>query len=184
MEPQEYPPALAALDRAERLAAQHGRGALLVTIDLLRARIEESRARSEQALEHVGAALFRAAGLGLVRTIVDEGQSILPLLHRMLGAGKPNAELMPYLRHLIAHFAGGTDPDASKPAPSSAQLLTPREIEILRLVAASMSNQQIALAIGITLETVKWNLKNVFQKLGVSDRYDAVTSGRKSGLID
>jgi LuxR family maltose regulon positive regulatory protein len=178
-----YPTALAALDSAAALAAELGREASLVTIDFLRAEIEESRARSEQALDHVRAGLRRGARLGLVRTIVDEGQPALHLLHRALSAGKPEAELASYIQRLIQHFAGGNNADARGPA-AGAQVLTPREVEILRLVAASMSNQQIALAIGITLETVKWNLKNVFQKLGVSDRYDAVASARKAGLID
>ena len=180
----DYPAALAALDGAGSRAGRLGRQASLVTIDFLRAQVEESRARSEQALEHVRAGLLRGAKLGLVLTIVDEGQPVLRLLHRALSAGKPDAEQMRYIRELITHFAGSTDHDAARPAVPAAPMLTPREVEILRLVAANMSNQQIALAIGITLETVKWNLKNVYQKLGVSDRYDAVTLARNGGLLD
>lgn len=46
-----------------------------------------------------------------------------------------------------------------------------------------MSNKRIALTVGITLETVKWNLKNVFIKLGVSSRYDAMVWAKRKGLI-
>lgn len=179
----DYPAALVALDRAASVAAGLGRAASLVTIHFLRAEVEESRARSAQALDHVRAGLLRGARLGLVRTIVDEGEPALRLLHRLLAAGNPDAELARYIEQLIGHFADGNGADAPARAAGT-QALTPREAEILRLVAASMSNQQIALAIGISLETVKWNLKNVFQKLGVSDRYDAVTLARKRGLTE
>ena len=47
-----------------------------------------------------------------------------------------------------------------------------------------MSNKRIALTLNITLETVKWNLKSIFGKLGVPSRYDAVMVARKRGLID
>ncbi len=42
-----------------------------------------------------------------------------------------------------------------------------------------MSNKRIALTLDITYESVKWNLKNIFRKLGVSTRYDAVTRARR-----
>ncbi|HZG33813.1 MAG TPA: LuxR C-terminal-related transcriptional regulator, partial [Sphingopyxis sp.] len=83
---------------------------------------------------------------------------------------------------LIARFAKRPPVQAASPAEGPA--LTLRETEILSLVAANMSNQKIAEATGITLETVKWNLKNIFQKLGVADRYDAVMRARRTGLLD
>jgi len=46
-----------------------------------------------------------------------------------------------------------------------------------------MSNKRIALTLNISQETVKWNLKNVYAKLGVSSRYDAMSWARKHGLI-
>ncbi len=62
--------------------------------------------------------------------------------------------------------------------------MTQRELEILALVAQAMSNKRIALALNITLETVKWNLRNVFAKLSVSSRYDAMLWARKNGFIE
>lgn len=46
-----------------------------------------------------------------------------------------------------------------------------------------MSNKRIALTLGITLETVKWNVKNIFSKLGVSSRYDAMILARRRGIV-
>jgi two-component system, NarL family, response regulator len=61
--------------------------------------------------------------------------------------------------------------------------LTDREAEVLRLVARGLSNKEVARAIGRTEETVKIHLKNVFAKLAVADRTEAVTVALTRGLI-
>jgi two-component system, NarL family, response regulator len=61
--------------------------------------------------------------------------------------------------------------------------LTERELEVLQLVAKGLSNKDVARVIGRTDETVKIHLKNVFTKLGVSDRTEAVTLAISRGLI-
>jgi DNA-binding NarL/FixJ family response regulator len=61
--------------------------------------------------------------------------------------------------------------------------LTERELEVLQLVARGLSNKQVARVIGRTDETVKIHLKNVFTKLGVADRTEAVTVALTRGLI-
>ncbi|MNE91813.1 Transcriptional regulatory protein LiaR [compost metagenome] len=65
------------------------------------------------------------------------------------------------------------------PIPVPSVLLTKREQEILTLVEQSMSNKRIALALNISVQTVKWNLKNIFIKLNVSSRYEAIIATRK-----
>ncbi len=61
--------------------------------------------------------------------------------------------------------------------------LTEREIEVLQLVARGLSNKEVAKAIGRMDETVKIHLKNIFTKLGVADRTEAVTVALARGLI-
>jgi DNA-binding NarL/FixJ family response regulator len=61
--------------------------------------------------------------------------------------------------------------------------LTEREAEVLQLVARGLSNKETAQAIGRTDETVKIHLKNIFTKLGVADRTEAVTVALARGLI-
>jgi DNA-binding NarL/FixJ family response regulator len=61
--------------------------------------------------------------------------------------------------------------------------LTERELEVLELVAKGLSNKEVAEAIGRTDETVKIHLKNVFAKLNVADRTEAVTVALARGLI-
>jgi DNA-binding NarL/FixJ family response regulator len=61
--------------------------------------------------------------------------------------------------------------------------LTERELEVLQFVARGLSNKEVARAIGRTDETVKIHLKNMFAKLGVADRTEAVTVAITRGLI-
>jgi len=61
--------------------------------------------------------------------------------------------------------------------------LTPKEREILQLVARNYSNKEIAQASGASEETVKWHLKNVFAKLGAGSRKHAVVRARTLGVI-
>jgi DNA-binding NarL/FixJ family response regulator len=65
---------------------------------------------------------------------------------------------------------------------SAADLLTPREREILSLVAEGMSNRTIALRLDITEGTVKAHLTSVYQRIGVLDRAEATRWARRNGL--
>ena len=62
--------------------------------------------------------------------------------------------------------------------------LSEREIEILRLVATGLSNQQIAVRLGISVNTVKVHLRNIFGKIGAASRTEATMYAVRSGLID
>jgi DNA-binding NarL/FixJ family response regulator len=62
--------------------------------------------------------------------------------------------------------------------------LTPREIDVLRIVAGGNSNKEIAARLSISEETVKGYLKNILTKLGANDRTHAVTIGLRRGIID
>ena len=62
--------------------------------------------------------------------------------------------------------------------------LTPRETDVLRLIARGNANKEIAAHLALTEETVKGHVKNILAKLGVNDRTRAVTIGLKRGIID
>jgi DNA-binding NarL/FixJ family response regulator len=63
-------------------------------------------------------------------------------------------------------------------------ILTPREIEVLRLIARGNANKEIARGLSLSEETVKVHVKNILSKLGANDRTHAVTVGLKRGIID
>jgi DNA-binding NarL/FixJ family response regulator len=64
------------------------------------------------------------------------------------------------------------------------ELLTPKEIDVLRLIAAGNANKEIAAQLFVTEETVKSRVKNILDKLGANDRTHAVTIGLKRGFIE
>jgi NarL family two-component system response regulator YdfI len=63
------------------------------------------------------------------------------------------------------------------------QILTPREIEVLRMIAAGLGNKEIASKLTISDHTVKFHISSIFAKLGASSRTEAVTLGIRRGLI-
>ena len=85
----------------------------------------------------------------------------------------------------LVRVAGDALPIAASPADSSAHggLLTPKEAQILSLLAGGMANKEIARAMDIGEQTVKWHLKNVFFKLNAASRRHAVDRARVLGLL-
>jgi len=67
---------------------------------------------------------------------------------------------------------------------SGDEILTPREIDVLRLIAAGNANKEIAAQLSITEETVKSRVKNILDKLSANDRTHAVSIGLKRGIIE
>ncbi len=64
------------------------------------------------------------------------------------------------------------------------EALTPREIDVLRLIASGNANKEIAARLNVTEETVKSRVKNILDKLAANDRTHAVTIGLKRGIIE
>jgi DNA-binding NarL/FixJ family response regulator len=68
-------------------------------------------------------------------------------------------------------------------APKTNITLSPRETEVLRLVADGLSNQKIAERLGLGLETVKTHMRHIMEKLAVSDRTEAAVKAMKQGIV-
>jgi DNA-binding NarL/FixJ family response regulator len=88
----------------------------------------------------------------------------------------------PVTRRLISEFARQRPrPDAQSTAALAA--LTPRETQVLRLVAEGLSNPEIATRLAVTQETIKTHVSRVLNKLGLRDRTQAVITAYESGLV-
>ena len=155
-------------------AEQGGRTGRVIEILVLQALVQRLRGDIRAALLPLERALTLAEPEGYVRIFVDEGTAMRDLLRHAVAQGISGA----YARRLLAAFDNGAPHPVSAPAgPSVADLaepLTAREVEILRLIAAGMRNQEIADELVISLSTVKRHIANTYGKLGVSHRTEAV----------
>jgi DNA-binding NarL/FixJ family response regulator len=108
---------------------------------------------------------------------------------RVVAAGE--ALLAPGLtRRLIGEFArlrsspaANVGPAATAAVPLSLVALTPRETEVLRLVAEGLSNTEVSARLFVTEETVKTHVSRILAKLGLRDRTQAVVAAYESGLV-
>lgn len=103
--------------------------------------------------------------------------ALLPLLSRCAALEAGGSELAGYLAILREHLGGE---DCAEPPFT----LSERESQTLRLVAAGQSNKEIARTLDISVETVKWHLKNLYGKLQVTSRTRAMSRARELSLLE
>ena len=170
------------LERLRQAAEGGGRTGAVIEVLNLQAIVCQALDDVPTALLHLEQALTLAEPAGYVRTFVDEGTPMRDLLRHAVGQGIGGA----YSRRLLAAFEA---PRATVPSPSKrnvgglAEPLTTREIEILRLVAAGMRNQEIADHLVISLPTVKRHIANTYGKLYVGHRTEAVARANELNLL-
>jgi ATP/maltotriose-dependent transcriptional regulator MalT len=180
------------LDRLLAAAETSGRGGSSVEIRLLTALVQDARGRRRQALESVA----RALGLApepecLVRLFLDEGAPILLLLrdathHDVAGGADYQRVASDRARRLLslaAASAAVTPGSGQRQAASSAELLSHRELQVLRLLDSELTGPQIARELFVSHNTVRTHTKHIFTKLNVTSRRAAVLRARERGLI-
>jgi LuxR family maltose regulon positive regulatory protein len=129
----------------------------------------------DEALTFLADGLALAEPEGYVRTFLDKGQPMADLLRKAA-----ERDLSPaYARRLLAAFSRPPAPPRRVGQPL-VEPLSERELEVLALLADGLTYQEIAQALFISLNTVKTHLKNVYGKLGVHNRQEAVA--KASGL--
>jgi LuxR family maltose regulon positive regulatory protein len=137
----------------------------------------------DQALHLLVDALAMAEPAGFIRLFLDEGLPMASLLSEAMALGRmPDS-----IRKLLAAFeAEKQQSKNSLSLPPAGPLLEPlseRELEVLRLVAAGLSNQEISERLFLALGTVKGHNLKIFGKLGVQRRTEAIARARELGLI-
>ncbi|MDD2058555.1 LuxR C-terminal-related transcriptional regulator [Pseudomonas sp. GD03860] len=178
--------ALQALAEVRAYTQQYSRGQMDVAALLLMAIAHADLRQHEQEKALLLQAVHQGCALGLVRTFLDLGPALGKQLGRLNDKLGEEGEVAGYLAELLARFNHNQSSNLEGEAGggSAQSLLTPRELAVLQLISQAMSNKRVALTLNISLETVKWNLKNIYVKLGVSSRYDAVSWARNQGLIE
>jgi LuxR family maltose regulon positive regulatory protein len=163
-----------AADRlANRYELAHNSGWIYgeLAVRVLQAQAAQS---PEESLSFLGDALTRAEADGYVRLFLSEGPEVVGLLRKAARAGMATA----YVESILST----ADTDTERPS-SLIEPLTDRELEVLRLVAAGLSNQEIATKLTISLGTAKTHTHNLYGKLGVNTRVQAVGRARDLHLI-
>lgn len=174
----EYDAALSLAERMLHKAEAGKRAGRIIELLVLQALIFQKKKDLDQALEVLGKALSLAQPEGYVRIFLDEGEPMVKLLfqakaHR-IGQG--------YASDLLA-TQGEAAGIELPPAQLLSEPLTLRELEVLKLIEAGCSNQDIADKLVISLPTVKRHISNIYAKLGVESRTQAVSLGKGLGLF-
>ncbi len=133
----------------------------------------------ERALDNMTAALAAAERGSLTRTFLDAGPGVQVLLE---AAEARNIQPRPVRRLLLA-FARETGHAPTVAPAALPEPLTDREYEVLRLIAAGLSNREIEERLVITNNTVRSHIKNLYGKLGVGSRTQAVQRAQILGLL-
>jgi LuxR family maltose regulon positive regulatory protein len=173
------------LMRLLQAAENGGRKGRVIEIFTLQALAQQALGDTEQALTTIERALSLAEPEGYIRLFVDEGKPMAKLLSRMKPAG---GRMKEYINKLLAAFEekeihpsflakqGVVPPPLIEP-------LSERELEVLRLIAAGLTNQEIAQKLFIAVTTAKKHASNIIGKLGVTNRTQAVTRARELELL-
>ena len=145
---------------------------------------------SEAALAVLEEAMALAELPGCVRAFVDLGGPMQRLLSKATHGPRPRytAMLLEAMQaQLAAIVPAAPPPEAADQAPATiramADPLSPRELQILTLICKGLSNQEIGKQVFVSLSTVKWHNQNIFDKLDVQRRTEAVARARELNLL-
>ena len=134
---------------------------------------------TDEALDTLSRALALAKPEGYVRMFADEGAPMARLLYECAARG-----IAPeYAGQLLTAFA---EVDPAQPKGSHSEMVEPlsaRELEVLALIAEGHSNQEIAAKLHLSLNTVKVHSSNIYGKLGVNSRIQAVAKAKTLGIL-
>ena len=145
--------------------------------------------REQEAARILAGAMAIGERFGMFRVFVDEAD-VGPLLDVILRSAdlqeRPSAAFVQRIATALESPVG--DAPQARPAAAAAgvrpELLSAREREVLDLLARGLPNRSIAGALEVSIDTVKYHLKNIFDKLGVRSRRAAIDEARRQGLIE
>ena len=171
------------IERLMKDAEEGGRKGSAIEILILQALAHQAQGDLPAALLHVQHALALAEPEDYVRIFLDEGENMRGLLREASAR-----EIMPdYTDKLLAAFEAekqkSEDNPDLPPAQSLIESLSQRELDVLRLIAEGLSNQEICERLFLALDTVKGHNRRIFNKLQVQRRTEAIARARELGLI-
>ena len=198
-------PAVELLERLRVAAEAQDRLGSVIEILIVQALAQQAQGDAPAALAALDRALTLAEPEGYVRTFVNEGEAIRLMIvdSRVLIEKQKHVGSHPsieYVNKLLAAFpqpmalsrsatlaphvtASGSSAGVSNQKSEMLDPLSPREVEVLRLIAEGLSNQEIADRLFLAVSTVKGYTRTIFDKLQVQRRTEAVARARELGLL-
>jgi LuxR family maltose regulon positive regulatory protein len=172
------------LQRLLEAAETGGRILRVIEILLLHALTLHAQMKTDQAIATLKRALILTESEGFIRIFVDEGPPMASLLYVALSRGiTPD-----YISRLLAAFhteepnittvLKSQDPESEWIEP-----LSERELEVLQLIAEGLTNQEITSRLFISLNTVKTHTHNIYSKLNVHSRTQAIARSQELGIL-
>lgn len=161
---------------------------------LLLSQMHALLSEDQSSLDATAQALELAEPEGFISTFIEEGKPIADLVEDLLARGLAGGPKLEFAQEILAAFRTQPGPPsetvrrpAAKPPAQGVQLLveplTARELEVLQLIAGGDSNQAIAEKLVITVSAVKKHTGNIYGKLNVNSRTQAVSRARQLGLL-
>jgi LuxR family maltose regulon positive regulatory protein len=172
------------LDRLLEAAEAGGRTSRAIEMLNVQSLAYQAGGDIAQAVETMGRVLNLAEPGGFVRTFLDEGLPMAELLYAAAARGiAPD-----YARRLLAAFrvdeTEKADPARTRASKSGlVEPLSQRELEVLHLIAEGLTNPEIAARLFVSLNTVKAHCRNIYGKLGVHNRTQAVSTASALGIL-
>ncbi|WP_420242717.1 LuxR C-terminal-related transcriptional regulator [Roseiterribacter gracilis] len=136
----------------------------------------DAQGARDQALIKLHLAVRAAQKGSIVAPFLEQGRALLALLMQLARPGRPGMDGERGFLDIIIRRLHEAD-------PAGAPLLSEREQEIVQLLAAGMNNKLMARDLGISPETVRFHLKSIYEKFGVSDRRIVVELAQQRGLV-
>jgi LuxR family transcriptional regulator, maltose regulon positive regulatory protein len=164
------------LDRLLRAAGEGQRTGNVIEILVLQALAHQAEGDPPAALASLQRAVTLAQPEGYVRIFADEGPPMAPLLRAVAKQGTAPG----YVRRLLAAVSRTEDS-----TPASQELIEPlsaRELDVLRLLGTDLDGPEIARELVVSLNTMRTHTRNIYAKLGVSNRRAAVRRAQELGL--
>jgi LuxR family maltose regulon positive regulatory protein len=164
-----------ALETLYKTASSTGWGYGLLVVRILQSLAANT---TDEALQFVSDALHMGQPEGFIRSFVDAGSAVIPLLQSAARRGASPE----YVDQILSAMGAERQKDTSW-QESLIEPLSEREIEVLQLVTAGLSNREIASRLFITPGTAKTHVHNLCGKLGVRNRTEAAVRARELGLV-
>ena len=180
------------LDEADQLlqrlienATAAGRVYMLIEMRLLRILIFTLKADTATALAELKLALALGEPGGFIMIFASKGKPVADLLEEIVAVKKRDHDVskagfsLSYAKNILSVIKAGTPPKIE----GLMDPISERELEVLHLIAAGLSNREIAEKLFISLNTVKTHTKNINSKLDVNSRIQAVARAKELGLL-